>query len=155
MPITLTGRMSKGHWLKNFWSKLKRVRNKSRQHAFCQKRKLRQRKISSTCQNWLLSPFSFSEERYSALPWWSLNSQRSSMLQIKSDGHMVKNCAFNNTGRRESSNMAKLEGVALISSTKNQSNEWFIDLAATKHMTNSRSIFLKLCWMPKTEEHLS
>ena len=36
--------------------------------------------------------------------------------------------------------MAELEGVALISSTMNQSNEWFIDSAATKHMTNNKSI---------------
>lgn len=36
--------------------------------------------------------------------------------------------------------MAELEGVALISSTMNPSNEWFIDSAATKHMTNDRNI---------------
>ena len=36
--------------------------------------------------------------------------------------------------------MAELEGVALISSTLNRSNEWFIDSAATKDMTNNRSI---------------
>ena len=42
--------------------------------------------------------------------------------------------------RRESSNRAELEGVALISSTMNRSDEWFIDSAATKHMTNDRSI---------------
>ena len=36
--------------------------------------------------------------------------------------------------------MAELEGVALILSTMNQSNEWFIDSAATKYMTNDRSI---------------
>lgn len=36
--------------------------------------------------------------------------------------------------------MAALEGVALISSTMNRSGECFIDLAATKHMTNDRSI---------------
>ena len=36
--------------------------------------------------------------------------------------------------------MAELEGVALISSTMNQSNEWFFDSAATKHMTNNKSI---------------
>lgn len=36
--------------------------------------------------------------------------------------------------------MAKLEGVALISSTMNRSDEWFIDSAATKHMINDRSI---------------
>ena len=44
------------------------------------------------------------------------------------------------TGKRESSNMAELEGVALIWSTMDQSNEWFIDSAATKHMTNKKSI---------------
>ena len=36
--------------------------------------------------------------------------------------------------------MAELEGSARISSTMNQSNEWFIDSAATKHMTNNKSI---------------
>ena len=36
--------------------------------------------------------------------------------------------------------MAELEGDALISSTKNRSDEWFIDSEATKHMTNDRSI---------------
>ncbi|PFX33126.1 Retrovirus-related Pol polyprotein from transposon TNT 1-94 [Stylophora pistillata] len=36
--------------------------------------------------------------------------------------------------------MAELEGVALISSTMNQSNEWFIDSAASKHMTGNKSI---------------
>ena len=36
--------------------------------------------------------------------------------------------------------MAELEGVALISSTMSRSDEWFIDLAATKHMTNDRSM---------------
>ena len=63
-------------------------------------------------------------------------------FKCKRDGHMVKNCPLNkpNTGRRESSNMAELEGVALISSTMNRSDEWFIDSAATKHMTNDRSM---------------
>ena len=53
------------------------------------------------------------------------------------------NCPYNNkqyNSRRESSNMAELEGGALISSTMNRSNEWFIDSAATKHVTNDRSI---------------
>ena len=36
--------------------------------------------------------------------------------------------------------MTELEGVALISRTMNRSDEWFIDSAATKHMTNDRSI---------------
>ena len=55
---------------------------------------------------------------------------------------MVKNCPYNKqyNSRRENSNMPELEGVALISSTMKRSNEWFIDSAATKHMTNDRSI---------------
>jgi len=64
-------------------------------------------------------------------------------FKCKRDGHMVKNCPLNNkpnTGRKESSNMAELKGVALISSMMNRSDEWFIDSAATKHMTNNRSI---------------
>ena len=36
--------------------------------------------------------------------------------------------------------MAELEGVALISSTMNQFNEWFIDSVATKHKTSNKSI---------------
>ena len=64
-------------------------------------------------------------------------------FKCNQDGHTVKNCPYNNqqnTRRRESSNMAELEGVALISSTMNRSDEWFIDSAAKKHMTNDRSI---------------
>ena len=64
-------------------------------------------------------------------------------FKCNQDGHIVKNCPYNNrqyNNRRESSNMAELEGVALISSTMNRSDEWFIDSAATKHMTNDRSI---------------
>ena len=64
-------------------------------------------------------------------------------FKCNQDGHIVKNCPYNNkpyNSKRESSNMAELEGVALISSTMNRSNEWFIDSAATKHMTNDRSI---------------
>lgn len=64
-------------------------------------------------------------------------------FKCNQDGHIVKNCPYNNkqnNSRRERSNMAKLEGVALISSTMNRPNEWFIDSAATKHMTNDRSI---------------
>ena len=64
-------------------------------------------------------------------------------FKCNQDGHMVKNCALNNKQngtRRESSNMADLEGISLISSTTNQSKEWLIDSAATKHMTNDRSI---------------
>ena len=71
------------------------------------------------------------------------NLQGVTFFKCKRDGHMVKNCPLNNepnTGRRESSNMAELEGVALISSTMNRSDEWFIDSAATKHRTNNRSI---------------
>ena len=36
--------------------------------------------------------------------------------------------------------MAELEGVALISSMMNKSNERFIESAATKHMTSNKSI---------------
>ena len=63
-------------------------------------------------------------------------------FKCNQDGHIVKNCPYNKQydSRRESSNMAELEGVALILSTKNQSDEWFIDSAATKHMTNDKSI---------------
>ena len=64
-------------------------------------------------------------------------------FKCNQDRHIVKNCPYNNkqyNSRRESSNMAELEGVALISSTMNRSDEWFIDSAATKHMTNDRSI---------------
>ena len=64
-------------------------------------------------------------------------------FKCNQNGHIVKNCPYNNkqnTGKRESSNMAELEGVALISSTMNHSNEWFIDSAATKHMTNNKTI---------------
>ena len=84
-------------------------------------------------------------------------------FKCKLGGHMAKNCPLinkpdnkPNTGRRESSNMAELEGVALISSTKNRSDEWFIDSAVTKHMTNNlQKHFGELCWIPTTEEHLS
>ena len=61
-------------------------------------------------------------------------------FKCNQDGHIVKNCPYNNkqnTGKRESSNM---EGVALISSMMNKSNERFIDSAATKHMTSNKSI---------------
>ena len=64
-------------------------------------------------------------------------------FKCNQDGHIVKNWPYNNkqnNSRRESSNMAEMEGVALISSTMNQSNEWFIDSAVTKQMTNDRSI---------------
>ena len=64
-------------------------------------------------------------------------------FKCNQDGHIVKNCPYNNkqnTGKRESSNMAELEGVALISSMMNKSNERFIDSAATKHMTSNKSI---------------
>ena len=64
-------------------------------------------------------------------------------FKCNQDGHIVKNCPYNNrqyNSRRESSNMAELEGVALISSTMNRSDEWFIDSAATNHMTNDKSI---------------
>ena len=47
--------------------------------------------------------------------------------------------------------MAELERVALISSTMNQSDEWFIDSAATKHITNERGIlqYYIQCDQPK------
>ena len=62
-------------------------------------------------------------------------------FKCNQDGHIVKNCPYNNkqyNSRREGSNMAELEGVALISSTMNRSNEWFVDSAATNHMTNDK-----------------
>ena len=63
-------------------------------------------------------------------------------FKCNQDGHVVKNCPYNkqHNNRGESSNMAELEGVALISSTLNRSGEWFIDSAATKHMTYDRSV---------------
>ena len=80
-------------------------------------------------------------------------------FRCKQEGHVVKNCPFNskqNTSRRGGSNMAELEGVALISSTMNRSDEWFIDSAATKHTTNERiKYFGELCSIPATKEHLS
>ena len=66
---------------------------------------------------------------------FSSNAQSSRDDRVKHKGvkcckcnqnrHIVKNCPYNNkenTGKRESSNMAELEGVALIASTINQSN---------------------------------
>ena len=64
-------------------------------------------------------------------------------FKYNQDGHIVKNCPYNNkqyNSRRHNSNVAEQEGVLLISSTMNRSNEWFIDSAATKYMTNYRSI---------------
>ena len=74
-------------------------------------------------------------------------------FKCKLDGHMAKNCPLikkpdnkPNTGRRESSNMTELEGVVLISSTKNRSDQWFIDSAPTKLMTNNiQKRFGELC----------
>ena len=67
-------------------------------------------------------------------------------------GHIEKNCPQNkrNAGRNEHSNIGenslsddeKYEDVALLSSTKNRTNEWFIDSGATKHMTFDRSIII-------------
>jgi hypothetical protein len=59
-------------------------------------------------------------------------------------GHIMRNCSLDSS-RNEGSNLAEHagnqhEGVALISSTAKQSGEWFIDSAATKHMTNDKSI---------------
>ena len=64
-------------------------------------------------------------------------------FKCNQDGHIVKNCPYNNkqyNSRRHNSNMAELEGILLISSTMNRSIGWFIDSAATKYMTNDRSI---------------
>ena len=77
-------------------------------------------------------------------------------FKCNQDGHIVKNCPYNNkqnTGKRESSNVAELEGVALISSTMNQSNEWFIDSAATKH-DKQQEHFRELCSVPRTQKYL-
>lgn len=59
-------------------------------------------------------------------------------IKCNPNGHIVRNCPFNNRnfGRAEASNVAEIEGIALISSTTSGLNEWFIDSAATKHMTN-------------------
>ena len=63
-------------------------------------------------------------------------------------GHVVKNCPLNkrnsvniaeNSERSESQGFES-EDVALSSSTNDCKSEWFIDSAATKHMTYSRSI---------------
>ena len=67
-------------------------------------------------------------------------------FKCNQDGHIAKHSPLNNKHnrrrrrRRENSNMAELESVALISSTMNQSNEWFIDSAATEHMTRNKNI---------------
>ena len=61
-------------------------------------------------------------------------------FKCNQEGHIVKNCPYNSKQNTAKSESSKLEGVALISSTINQSNEWFIDSAATKHMTSNKSI---------------
>ena len=65
-------------------------------------------------------------------------------------GHVVKNCPLNkcnsvniaeNSERSESQGFEN-EDVALSLSTNDRTGEWFIDSAATKHMTYSRSILM-------------
>ncbi len=59
-------------------------------------------------------------------------------------GHVAKNCHYNKPQKGtsgESSNMAEVGGIALISTNDlNRSNEWYIDSAATKHMTFNRAM---------------
>ena len=81
---------------------------------------------------------------------FSTHNEREKFREVKcfkcnQNGHIVRNCPFNNNrnfSRNEASNMAEIEGIALISSTTNQRNEWFIDSAATKHMTSNRNILI-------------
>ena len=61
-------------------------------------------------------------------------------FKCNQDGHILKNCPYNNTQNTGKSDSSKLEGVALISSTINQSNEWFIDSAAKKHIKSNKRI---------------
>ena len=56
-------------------------------------------------------------------------------------GHIVRNCPKKN----ENSNMAESDGIALISSAASRTNKcqkWFIDSAATKHMTYDKGILV-------------
>ena len=62
------------------------------------------------------------------------------MLQSNRSGHIQRNCSFKEQ-QNEGVNMAEIgdtehEGIALISNSVNQSSEWFIDSAATKHIIN-------------------
>ena len=63
-------------------------------------------------------------------------------FKCKRDGHMVRivHSITSRNRQKRKFKLAELEGVALISGTMNRSDEWFIDSAATKHMTNDRSI---------------
>ncbi|CAB4020330.1 Retrovirus-related Pol poly from transposon TNT 1-94 [Paramuricea clavata] len=59
-------------------------------------------------------------------------------------GHIARNCPLNNRkggNKGEHSKLAEGGGVALISSTGN-SNEWYVDSAATKHMTNRKDLII-------------
>ena len=57
-------------------------------------------------------------------------------------GHIVRNCPLNrNNSKGEHSNVAEGGDVALISCTE-PTNEWFIDSAATKHMTHDKSLLI-------------
>ena len=57
-------------------------------------------------------------------------------------GHIVRNCPLNrNNSKEEHSNVAEGGNVALISCTE-PTNEWFIDSAATKHMTHDKSLLI-------------
>ena len=81
---------------------------------------------------------------------FSTHNEREKFREVKcfkcnQNGHIMRNCPFNNNrnfSRNEASNMAENEGIALISSITNQRNEWFIDSAATKHMTSNRNILI-------------
>ena len=56
-------------------------------------------------------------------------------------GHIVRNCPLNRSNSKgEHSNVAE-GGIALISSTE-PTSEWFIDSAATKHMTHDKSLLM-------------
>ena len=59
-------------------------------------------------------------------------------------GHIARNCPLNSRkggNKGEHSKLAEGGGVALISSTGN-SNEWYVDSAATKHMTNRQDLII-------------
>lgn len=144
-----TGRMSKDYWSKDIWSGRKRMRKKnwptmrflSIEEEISTEEDIKHVleavvpvvhvfRISIPLK--VLSLTAMDEKKHKGVTCFKCNQ----------DGHIVKNCPYNNkqyNSRRESSNMAELEGVALISSTINRSDEWFIDSAATKHMTNDGS----------------
>ena len=57
-------------------------------------------------------------------------------------GHIVRNCPLNRSNSKgEHSNVAEGGCIALISSTE-PTSEWFIDSAATKHMTHDKSLLM-------------